>query len=113
MKLFKQIFIWLTLLMITASAIAKDDVEKWRKDMTKDYAKVLKETKKQSERHRKLVRKWQEKGHLEVLIQLYESDQEQDSVEAAAYYGLGYAYALQGKDNLEKEAAKSHTTAGL
>jgi len=106
MKPFKQILIWLTLLMITASAIAKDDVEKWRKDMTKNYAKVLKETKKQSERHRKLVRKWQEKEHLEALTHLYESDLEKDSVEASFYYGLGYAYALQGKDSYEKAADK-------
>ena len=78
MKPLKQILILLTLFVFVYSfvtpSVLSDDDEKWRRDMTKDYTKVLKEKKKQAERHRKLVGKWQEKEHLVDLIHLYESE---------------------------------------
>ena len=74
--------------------------EEWTQDMRNDYSKVLRKTKKVSEEHRKLVRKWQERGYLAELILLYEDNQHHS---APYYYGLGYAYAvLGGSDGLGK-----------
>ena len=108
MKPFKQILIWLTLVVLVSSivepAIAADP-EKWRKDLGKDYTKVLKAKSKKIERHRSLVKKWWEKGHLADLIRLYKSDVVTEHADVALHYGLGYAYAIQGgEDALEKSA---------
>ena len=77
--------------------------EEWLQDLRNDYSKVLRETKKVPEQHRKLIRKWQERGHLTELILLYEDNQHRS---APYYYGLGYAYAvLGGSDGLDKAQA--------
>ncbi len=101
MKLFKPTLIGLLLLLLIHSIVVPtmaDDVEKWRKELQKDYGKALKEKKKekQAKRHRGLVSKWKEKGRLTNLILLYEADAETERADAALHYGLGYAYAIQG-----------------
>jgi len=95
-------------------AIADDKEEKWRKDLEKDYQSVLKAKSKEVERHRGLVGKWQEKGHLAELILLYEADAPTEAADASLHYGLGYAYAIQGGDGaLEKAAAQFEKTISL
>ena len=68
----------LTSFVLTCSFVVPLDstnaAEKWQQDMREDYAKVLQEKKKLEEHHRRLVRKWKEKGHLLNLIDLYEED---------------------------------------
>ena len=73
--------------------------EQWREAIEKDYRKVLKEKKpeKQVNKHRDLVNKWKEKGHLGALISLYETDADTERSNAGLHYGLGYAYATQGR----------------
>ena len=65
----------------------------------KDFRNVLKEKKpeKQIKKHRDLVNKWKEKGYLEDLISLYETDAETERANAGLHYGLGYAYTNQGR----------------
>ena len=100
---------WIGILVISAwihaggvSATA-DDMEKWQKSLEKDYAEILNAAHKKLERHRGLVNKWREKGHLPDLIRLYEADATAEGADADVYYGLGYAYAIQGGDGtLEK-----------
>ncbi len=100
---------WIGLLAISAwihaggiSAFG-DNIEKWRETLEKDYAEILNAAHKKLERHRSLVNKWREKGHLSDLIRLYEADATAEGVDADVYYGLGYAYAIQGGDgSLEK-----------
>ena len=85
-----------------ASAFA-DNMEKWRETLKKDYAEILNAAHKKLERHRGLVKKWRERGHLTDLIRLYEADAAIGGTDADVYYGLGYAYAIQGGDGaLEK-----------
>ena len=83
---------------IVASTIAAGS-EQSREAIQKDYRNVLKEEKpeKQIKKHRDLVNKWKEKGHLEDLISLYEADAETERANAGLHYGLGYAYANQGR----------------
>lgn len=73
--------------------------EQWRETIEKDYHKVLKEKKpeKQVKKHRDLVNKWKEEGYLEALISLYETDAATGHTNAGLHYGLGYAYATQGR----------------
>ena len=73
--------------------------EQWRESIGKDYRKVLKEKKpeQQVKKHRDLVNKWKEEGHLETLISLYEIDAATERANAGLHYGLGYAYANQGR----------------
>ena len=81
--------------------------EQWREAVEKDYRKVLKEKKpeKQVNKHRDLVNKWKEEGHLADLISLYENDAETEHTNAGLHYGLGYAYATQGRIDTTQTAA--------
>ena len=102
MKSLKSILFRYILLILIAPiltpAIAVGN-EQWREAIGKDYHKVLKEKKpdKQIEKHRDLVNKWKEEGHLEALISLYEIDAGSERANAGLHYGLGYAYAIQGR----------------
>ena len=95
--LFRYLLLILILLIATPTIAAGD--EQWREAIGKDYRKVLKEKKpdKQVKKHRDLVNKWKEEGHLEALISLYETDAETERANAGLHYGLGYAYANQGR----------------
>ena len=86
------------ILSIATPTIAVAD-EGWREAIGKDYRKVLKEKKldKQVKKHRDIVNKWKEEGHLEALISLYETDAGTERASAGLHYGLGYAYANQGR----------------
>lgn len=80
--------------------------EKWESNIKKDFAKVLREKKKPAEKHRDLIRKWQEKGRLSALLTLYEREKENRepssaTIAAAFYYGLGYTYALHATETAE------------
>ena len=89
------------ILSIVASMIAAGS-EQSREAIQKDYRNVLKEKKpeKQIKKHRDLVNKWKEKGYLEDLIPFYEADVETERANAGLHYGLGYAYANQGRIDL-------------
>ena len=107
MKPLKPILIWLLLPMLIHSVfspVIADDSEKWCKDLEKDYRRVLEAKKKQVERHRGLVEEWHGKGHLADLILSYETDSELESADAALHYGLGYAYAIQGRGGTKQNA---------
>ena len=96
-----MLFRYLLLILIPSivtPAIAVAD-EGWREAIGKDYRKVLKEKKpdKQVKKHRDLVNKWKEEGQLETLISLYETDAGTERANAGLHYGLGYAYANQGR----------------
>ena len=96
-----MLFRYLLLILIPSivtSTIAVGN-EQWREAIGKDYRKVLKEKKpdKQVQKHRDLVNKWKEEGHLEALIFLYETDAGTERANAGLHYGLGYAYANQGR----------------
>ena len=91
------------LLLILITSIVTPTIavgrEQWREAVEKDYRKVLKEKKpeKQVNKHRDLVNKWKEEGHFADLISLYENDAETERANAGLHYGLGYAYATQGR----------------
>ena len=91
---------------VVASTIAVGN-EQSREAIQKDYRNVLKEKKpeKQIKRHRDLVNKWKEKGYLEDLISLYETDAATERANAGLHYGLGYAYANQGRIDTAQTAA--------
>ena len=96
-----MLFRYLLLILIPSivtSTIAVGN-EQWREAIGKDYRKVLKEKKpdKQVQKHRGLVNKWKKEGHLEALISLYETDAGTERANAGLHYGLGYAYANQGR----------------
>lgn len=100
---------WIGILAISAwvhtAAVSGfgDNVEKWRETLEKDYAEILNAAHKKLERHRGLVNKWRDRGHLTDLIRLYEADAAAEDAHAALHYGLGYAYAIQGSESaLEK-----------
>ena len=95
--LFRYLLLFLILSIATPTIAVAD--EGWREAIGKDYRKVLKEKKpdKQIKKHRDLVNKWKEEGHLEALISLYEADAETERANAGLHYGLGYAYAHQGR----------------
>ena len=95
--LFRYLLLILIPLIVTPTIAVAD--EGWREAIAKDYRKVLKEKKpdKQVKKHRDLVNKWKEKGHLEALISLYETDVGTEHTNAGLHYGLGYAYAHQGR----------------
>lgn len=77
--------------------------EKWETNIRKDFAKVLREKKKPTEKHRELILKWQKQGRLSTLLTLYETEKENSqgqqpsspAMNAAFYYGLGYVHALE------------------
>ena len=77
--------------------------EKWESNMRKDFAKVLQEKKKPTEKHRELILKWQKQGRLSELLTLYTARENNrqaqqpttPTIKAAFYYGLGYIHALQ------------------
>ena len=99
--LFRFLLLIFILLIVTpAIAVGREAVEK-------DYRKVLKEKKpeKQVKKHRDLVNKWTEKGHLADLISLYETDVEAEHTNAGLHYGLGYAYVTQGRIDTTQTAA--------
>ena len=103
--LFRYLLLIFILSIVTPTIAVAD--EGWREAVGKDYGKVLKEKKpaKQIEKHRDLVNKWKEEGHLEALISLYEVDAESERANAGLHYGLGYAYANQGRiDTTQTEA---------
>ena len=110
MKLLKSI-LFRHLLLILIFSIATPTIavadEGWREAMGKDYRKVLKEKQpdKQIKKHRDLVNKWKEKGFLADLISLYETDAETERANAGLHYGLGYAYANQGRIDTTQTAA--------
>ena len=110
MRPLKQISTWLTLLILAYAltpVFAKDDdVEKWREDMVKDYAKVLKEKteNRKVQRHRQFISKWKQNGHLDDIIHLYQRELQTQHGDAVFHYGFGYAYALQGERRFEKAA---------
>ena len=98
------------LLMLIPSIVTSTGAlgnEQWSETIEKDYHKVLKEKKpdKQIKKHRDLVNKWKEEGHLEDLILLYEADAETERANAGLHYGLGYAYATQGRIDTTHTAA--------
>ena len=102
MKLFKLMLFRYLLLILIPTIVTPTIVmgnEEWREDIEKDYRKVLREKKpdKQVQKHRDLVNKWKEAGHLEYLISLYETDAATERANAGLHYGLGYAYATQGR----------------
>ena len=86
------------ILSIVTSTIAVGS-EQSRDAIRKDYRNVLKEKKpeKQVKKHRDLVNKWKEKGYLKDLIPFYEAGAETERANAGLHYGLGYAYANQGR----------------
>ena len=95
-----SLFVWILTGMLSAYC---ENMQKWRETLEKDYAEILNAAHKKLERHRGLVNKWRDKGHLTDLIRLYEADASAESVDADVHYGLGYAYAIQGGDDaLEK-----------
>lgn len=80
--------------------------EKWESNMQKDFAKVLREKKRPAEKHRDLIRKWQEEGRLSPLLRLYETEKanrqpSSATIDAAFYYGFGYTYALHATETGE------------
>ena len=95
--LFRYLLLML-ILSIVASTITAGS-EQSREAIQKDYRNVLKEKKpeKQIKKHRDLVNKWKEAGHLEALISFYEIDAATERANAGLHYGLGYAYANQGR----------------
>ncbi len=102
MKSLKPMLIrYLLLVLIPAIVTPTTAVgnEQWHEAIVKDYRKVLKEKEpeKQVNKHRDLVKKWKEKGHLKALISLYETDIGTERSNAGLHYGLGYAYATQGR----------------
>ena len=103
------LFRCLLLILITSIVIPTIAVgrEQWREAVEKDYRKVLKEKKpeKQVNKHRALVNKWKEEGHLADLISLYEINAETERATAGLHYGLGYAYAIQGRIDSTQTAA--------
>lgn len=108
MRPLRQISTWLTLLFLVYSLTPlfaeHHDVEKRRVDIAKDFMKVLKEKQenKRVQKHRQLISKWKEKGHLNDIIHLYERELQNQDVDASFHYGLGYAYVLQGEPGFEK-----------
>ena len=73
--------------------------EKWQSNLKKDFAKVLKEKKKPAEKHRQFIVKWQKAGHLNAVLMLYEAEKENTpTINAAFYYGLGYAHAMHAPE---------------
>ena len=103
--LFRHLLLILIFSIVT-STIAVGN-EQSREAIQKDYRNVLKEKKpeKQIKKHRDLVNKWKEKGYLEDLISLYETDAETERANAGLHYGLGYAYANQGRIDTAQTAA--------
>ena len=102
MKSFKQMLFGYLLLILTPLIVTPTIAvgsEQWSESIEKDYRKVLKEKKpeKQVKKHRDLVNKWKEKGHLKELIPLYEASTATSSTNAGIHYGLGYAYTTQGR----------------
>ena len=99
------------LLLILMPAIVTPTIavgsEEWREAVEKDLHNTLKEKKpeKQVKKHRDLVNKWKGKGHLESLISLYEANAETPPANAGIHYGLGYAYATQGRIDTTQTAA--------
>ena len=80
--------------------------EKWEANIKKDFTKVLREKKRSAEKHRDLIRKWQEEGRLSTLLTLYEAEKENRkpssaTIDAAFYYGLGYTHALHATETGE------------
>ena len=119
-----MLFRYLLLILIPSIATPTIAVEneQWREAIGKDYRKVLKEKKpnKQVQKHRDLVNKWKEDGHLEALISLYETDAGTERANAGLHYGLGYAYANQGRTDttqtavlFEKAASQFERTVSL
>lgn len=90
-RIAKSIIIGLTFLLITSIAIAQ---EKWEINLRKDFEKVLKSNKNVPEKHRDLIEKWKEEGHLSDLTTLYESVKPNKQDDAPFFYGLGYVYVL-------------------
>ena len=105
LTLFRDLLLILILTIVT-SMIAVGS-EQSREAIQKDYRNVLKEKKpeKQIKKHRDLVNKWKEKGFLAALISLYETDAETERANAGLHYGLGYAYANQGRIDTTQTAA--------
>ena len=102
--LFRHLLLILILSIVT-SMIAVGS-EQSREAIQKDYRNVLKEKKpeKQIKKHRDLVNKWKEKGYLGDLISFYEADAETERANAGLHYGLGYAYANQGRIDMTRTA---------
>ena len=85
-------------LLMFALAMPGLTAEKWQADMQKDFAKVLREKKNPAEKHRDFIVKWEKRGHLEALRTLYREEETHRKTDAAFFYGLGYAHALQGTE---------------
>lgn len=85
-------------LLIFALAMPGLTAKKWQADMQKDFAKVLHEKKKPAEKHRDFIVKWEKRGHLEAVQTLYREEETHRQTDAAFFYGLGYAHALQGTE---------------
>ena len=96
----------ITYLWCNTIAIQVFAAEKWESNIKKDFAKVVREKKRPAEKHRDLIRKWQEEGRLSALLTLYEREKENRepssaTIAAAFYYGLGYTYALHATETGE------------
>ena len=102
--LFRYLLLIVLPLIVTPTTTVGN--EEQRKAVEKDYRKILKEKKpeKQVQKHRDLVNKWKEEGHLEVLVSLYEADAASEHLNAGLHYGLGYAYAIQGRIDTKQTA---------
>ena len=85
-------------LLMFALAMHGLAAEKWQADMQKDFAKVLREQKKPAEKHRDFIVKWEKRGHLAAVQTLYRDEKVNRQTDAAFFYGIGYAHALQGTE---------------
>ena len=103
-KLFRYLLLIMIPLIVTPTTTVGS--EEQRKAVEKDYRKVLKEKKpeKQVQKHRDLVNKWKEEGHLETLVSLYEANAASEHLNVGLHYGLGYAYAIQGRIDTKQTA---------
>lgn len=86
-----SLIIGLTFFLVTTIGYTQ---EKWEIDMRKDFENVLKTDRNAPEKHRELIEKWREEGHLIELTTLYESVKPSKQDDAPFLYGLGYVYVL-------------------
>lgn len=90
-KITTSISIGIIFLLIISMTYAQEKLEE---KMRKDFEKVLKTKKNAPEKHRELIEKWKEEGHLSNLTILYESVKSNKQDDAPFFYGLGYVYIL-------------------
>ncbi len=98
----KKKTVWLIAsICLLAIAIQATAEEKWQIKLKKDFAKVLREKKNPTKKHREFIQKSKEKGHLEYLLTLYEAEKPNRRNDAPFYYAIGYTYALHAANSAE------------